>query len=75
MSSNWILQKLPVLEEVVGDTVHADGVSPGRTVLVGNVGVLLSVSHGGAVGTELFSTVAGLDSRLARGGLWEGVGT
>lgn len=65
MSSNCILQKLPVLEEVVGDTVVEDGVSPGRTVLVGNVGVLVSVSHGGTVGTELFSTMAGLDSRLA----------
>ena len=75
MSSNCILQKLPVLEEVVGDTVGEDGVGPERTVLVGNVGMLLSVSHGGTVGTELFSTVAGLDSRLARGGLWEGVRT
>lgn len=75
MSSNCILQKLPVLEEVVGDTVVEGGVSPGRTVLVGNVGVLLSVSNGGTVGTELLSTMAGLDSRLARGGLWEGVRT
>lgn len=69
MSSDCTFQKLPVLEEVVGDTVVEDGVSPGRTALVGNGGVLLSVSHGGTVGTELFSTVAGLDSRLARGGL------
>lgn len=49
-------------------------VSPGKTVLVGNVGVLYSLLHGVTVKTELFSTVAGLDSRLAGEGLWVGTG-
>lgn len=74
MSSNYIFQKLPVLE-VVGDKGHAGGVSPGRTVLIGNVGVLCSLLHGVTVKMELVSTVAGLDSRLAGEGLWEGTGT
>lgn len=74
MSSDYIFQKLPVLE-VVGETGHAGGVSPGRSVLVGNVGVLCSVLHEVTVRMELFSTMVGLDSRLAGEGLWEGIRT
>lgn len=74
MSSNYIFQKLPVLE-VVGDKGHEGGISPGRTVLAGNVGVPGSLLHGVTVKMELFSTVVGLDSRLAGEGLWEGIGT
>lgn len=45
------------------------------TVLVGDVGVLCSLFHGVTVKMELFSIMAGLDSRLAGEGLWEGIGT
>lgn len=74
MSSSYSFQKLPVLE-AVGDKGHAGGVSPGRTVLVGKVGVLCFLLRGVTVKLELFSVVAGLDSRLAGEGLWEGIGT
>lgn len=40
-----------------------------------NVEVLCSVLRGVTVRMELFSTMAGLDSRLAGGGVWEGVRT
>lgn len=75
MSSNCRFQTLPVLGEEVGDTGLAGGVSPGRTVVVGNVGGLRPVLRGATVRMELFSTVAGLDSRLAEGGLGEGIRT
>lgn len=74
MSFNYVFQRLPVLE-VVDDKGHAGGVIPGRTVLVGNVGMLCSLLHGVTVKMELFSIVAGLDSRLAGEGLWDGIGT
>lgn len=75
MPYNYIFQKLPVLE-VVGDIGHAGGAVAGRTVLVGTDGVLpRSVLHEVTVGMELFSTMAGLDSRLPGGGLWEGTRT
>jgi hypothetical protein len=43
-------------------------VDPGGTVLGGIVGMLCSVLSWMTVRTELFSMVAGLDSRLAGGG-------
>lgn len=59
----------------MGDKGHSGEVSTGRTVLVGNVGVLCSLLHGVTVKTEFFSTVAALDSRLAEEGFGEGIGT
>ena len=44
-------------------------------VLVGRVGMLCSVLHGVTARTGLFSTVAGLTSRLAGGGSWDGIRT
>ena len=45
------------------------------TVLAGRVEMLCSGLHGMTVETGLSSTVAGLNSRLARGGLREGIRT
>ena len=44
-------------------------------VLVGRVEMLCSVLHGVTVRAGLFSTVAGLNSRLVAEGLWEGIRT
>lgn len=61
---------LPGLGAVGADLGCSDGM-----VLVERVGMLCSLLHGVTVRTGLFSTVAGLTSRLAGGGSWDGIKT
>ena len=73
--SSCIFLKLPVLGAVGADPGCSGVADSVGTMLVVRLGLLCSVLCGATVRTGLFSTMAGLNSRLAGGGLWEGIRT